>query len=132
MKTPAPFVWTCVRRKIHQRSSLKSFHRNDFLTFGFESHYNSKRKAPLLGCFSFWLRNRDSNPNKQSQSLSCYRYTIPQYLLCFSQQYPFYHKIIICQYLFENLYHIFPTFNKINYRKFFKNCNLGIDIEKIL
>lgn len=29
---------------------------------------------------SFWLRNRDSNPNKQSQSLSCYRYTIPQYI----------------------------------------------------
>ena len=28
---------------------------------------------------SFWLGNRDSNPNKQSQSLSCYRYTIPQY-----------------------------------------------------
>ena len=26
----------------------------------------------------FWLGNRDSNPNKQSQSLSCYRYTIPQ------------------------------------------------------
>lgn len=26
-----------------------------------------------------WLGNRDSNPNKQSQSLSCYRYTIPQY-----------------------------------------------------
>ena len=26
----------------------------------------------------FWLWNRDSNPNKQSQSLSCYRYTIPQ------------------------------------------------------
>ena len=25
-----------------------------------------------------WLWNRDSNPNKQSQSLSCYRYTIPQ------------------------------------------------------
>ena len=25
-----------------------------------------------------WLGNRDSNPNKQSQSLSCYRYTIPQ------------------------------------------------------
>ena len=27
-----------------------------------------------------WLGNRDSNPNKQSQSLSCYRYTIPQYI----------------------------------------------------
>ena len=26
----------------------------------------------------FWLGNRDSNPNKQSQSLSCCRYTIPQ------------------------------------------------------
>ena len=25
----------------------------------------------------FWLRNRDSNPNKQSQSLPCCRYTIP-------------------------------------------------------
>ena len=30
-------------------------------------------------CLVFWLGNRDSNPNKQSQSLSCYRYTIPQY-----------------------------------------------------
>ena len=28
--------------------------------------------------FQLWLRNRDLNPNKQSQSLSCYRYTIPQ------------------------------------------------------
>ncbi len=27
----------------------------------------------------FFLGNRDSNPNKQSQSLSCCRYTIPQY-----------------------------------------------------
>ena len=40
-----------------------------------------KSKRPLSsgqGSFS-WLGNRDSNPNKQSQSLSCYRYTIPQY-----------------------------------------------------
>lgn len=28
-----------------------------------------------------WLWNRDSNPNKQSQSLSCYRYTIPQNII---------------------------------------------------
>ena len=27
-------------------------------------------------CFSFWQPNRDSNPNIQSQSLLCYRYTI--------------------------------------------------------
>ncbi len=26
-----------------------------------------------------WLGNRDSNPNRQSQSLQCYLYTIPQY-----------------------------------------------------
>ncbi len=30
--------------------------------------------------FNYWLGNRDSNPNRQSQSLQCYRYTIPQYL----------------------------------------------------
>ena len=34
------------------------------------------KKHPI-GCFCFWQRDRDSNPNKQSQSLSCYRYTIP-------------------------------------------------------
>ena len=37
---------------------------------------NKKRKHPV-GYFLFWQRDRDSNPNKQSQSLSCYRYTIP-------------------------------------------------------
>ena len=35
--------------------------------------------SDLNGVF-IWLGNRDSNPNKQSQSLSCYRYTIPQNL----------------------------------------------------
>ena len=29
-----------------------------------------------------WLGNKDSNPDIQSQSLLCYRYTIPQCLLC--------------------------------------------------
>ena len=36
-----------------------------------------KTKPTRLGGFCFWQRDRDSNPNKQSQSLSCYRYTIP-------------------------------------------------------
>ncbi len=39
-------------------------------------HGQSKRtltRSVLL----FWQRNRDSNPNIQSQSLLCYRYTIP-------------------------------------------------------
>ena len=37
-----------------------------------------KRKTDhqVMVCFS-WQRNRDSNPNIQSQSLLCYRYTIP-------------------------------------------------------
>ena len=28
----------------------------------------------------FWQREKDSNPHKQSQSLSCYPYTIPLYV----------------------------------------------------
>ena len=40
--------------------------------------YNPDKKTDheKHGLF-YWQRNRDSNPNKQSQSLSCYRYTIP-------------------------------------------------------
>ena len=36
-----------------------------------------KEKTPLRVSSLFWQRNRDSNPNIQSQSLLCYRYTIP-------------------------------------------------------
>lgn len=32
-------------------------------------------------CCCFWLEKKDSNPHKQSQSLSCYPYTILQYHL---------------------------------------------------
>ena len=42
-----------------------------------------KRKA-LTFVSAFWLPNEDLNPDKQSQSLSCCRYTIGQYLLCFT------------------------------------------------
>ena len=41
------------------------------------SRCQKKEKTPQMGVFSFWQRNRDSNPNIQSQSLLCYRYTIP-------------------------------------------------------
>ena len=41
-----------------------------------------QNKKQIGFCLSvLWLRNRDSNPNKQSQSLPCCRYTIPQYSL---------------------------------------------------
>lgn len=47
----------------------------------FESLSYQKRKALLRSAFLFWQPNRDSNPNIQSQSLLCYRYTIRLYLL---------------------------------------------------
>ena len=44
-----------------------------------------KRKMTYPSDRSFsWQPNRDSNPNIQSQSLLCYRYTIPQRLRCVS------------------------------------------------
>ena len=42
----------------------------------FRSHRTEKTDPE--GRSVLWLRNRDSNPNKQSQSLPCCRYTIPQ------------------------------------------------------
>ena len=38
--------------------------------------FQKKKPTSRVGFF-FWQRNRDSNPNIQSQSLLCYRYTIP-------------------------------------------------------
>ena len=40
-----------------------------------------------LGCVRFWLRYRDSNPDRQSQRLQCYLYTISQYRACISSLY---------------------------------------------
>ena len=54
-----------------------------------------------------WLRKKDSNPHKQSQSLLCYRYTIPQSL------YKHYTKPhYLCQ-LLNNIFKI--KFQKIEY-----------------
>jgi hypothetical protein len=39
----------------------------------------------LLGFFRVWLGNLDSNQDKQSQSLLCYRYTIPQWISQYNQ-----------------------------------------------
>lgn len=44
---------------------------------GMQSIRREKTKtAPQRVLFLFWLGYRDSNPNIQSQSLLCYRYTI--------------------------------------------------------
>ena len=42
---------------------------------------NQNKRALLRSALLFWQPNRDSNPNIQSQSLLCYRYTIRLYLL---------------------------------------------------
>ena len=42
-----------------------------------DSSITDKKEDTTDGCLLFWQRNRDSNPNIQSQSLLCYRYTIP-------------------------------------------------------
>ena len=42
-----------------------------------EKNSSSKCRAAAVS----WLEKKDSNPHKQSQSLSCYPYTILQYLI---------------------------------------------------
>ena len=61
-------------------------------------------KKPSLRMVFVWLPNRDSNPNKQSQSLSCYRYTIRQY----HRNECYYSTMgLICQYLFSHFFDFF-------------------------
>ena len=53
----------------------------------------------------YWLGNRDSNPNRQSQSLLCYRYTIPQWI-CYLDYYTHFIRYVnnkyfnFCRFLF--------------------------------
>ena len=54
------------RTFIHSRAASNPYYQNEI-----------KKTPPIGDVFFIWQRNRDSNPNKQSQSLSCYRYTIP-------------------------------------------------------
>ena len=64
-----------------------------------------------------WQRNRDSNPNIQSQSLLCYRYTIPQYVRRFSTAFT----------LYTDLFLLSTTFGKIFEKnfKFFSALKTG-------
>ena len=41
------------------------------------SALHRKKTSRLFLTLRFWQREKDSNPHKQSQSLSCYPYTIP-------------------------------------------------------
>ena len=56
---------------------LRYFRRAEIHKSGSDT---AKQKTDHKGRFLFWLRNQDLNPDEQSQSLLCYRYTIPQLL----------------------------------------------------
>ena len=56
----------------------------------------------MLSAFKTWLRKKDLNPHKQSQSLPCCHYTIPQYLITILLNAYYYSRImIVCQYILE-------------------------------
>ena len=60
-----------------------------FAKTGFMNPCNAVKKNGHnpFGCVRFWLRYRDSNPDRQSQRLQCYLYTISQYRACISSLY---------------------------------------------
>ena len=43
----------------------------------FSACFLDKKNSVTQRMTEFWQREKDSNPHKQSQSLSCYPYTIP-------------------------------------------------------
>ena len=43
----------------------------------FSVYFLDKKNSVTQWMTEFWQREKDSNPHKQSQSLSCYPYTIP-------------------------------------------------------
>ena len=67
--------------------------------FQFKAELGKKERAPIF-IGALWLPNEDLNPDKQSQSLSCCRYTIGQYLKC----------LIIIAALRQNVNRVFKFF----------------------
>ena len=57
-------------------SSVASSASSEAVSSVAESAVSEAASESAAASSALW--NRDSNPNKQSQSLSCYRYTIPQ------------------------------------------------------
>ena len=62
----------------------------------------NEQKSHPFGWLVRWQRNRDSNPNIQSQSLLCYRYTIPLFCACL-----FYHNNFRLSSLFCSKFYLF-------------------------
>ncbi len=72
---------------------------------------NSSSTLELL--LFIWLEKKDSNPHKQSQSLSCYPYTILHRVVrLFTERYLLYRYILILQAFFPIMYNFFFLFFK--------------------
>ena len=68
-----------------------------------------KQRTPN-GVLCFWLRKKDLNPHKQSQSLPCCHYTIPQYSVFRAPRLRLYHynrQVSSCQLLFRKFLNFF-------------------------
>ena len=71
-------------------------------------HKQKPHKTDLIWfarLFLRWLRKKDSNPHKQSQSLSCYLYTIPHHK-AHVLLYQYYNKCQVLLYVFPKYFMI--------------------------
>jgi hypothetical protein len=73
---PEYAIWHRLAQRQASALELPVDHRVEPSAAG--SRMERSKALNLLGFFVSWLGNLDSNQDKQSQSLLCYRYTIPQ------------------------------------------------------
>lgn len=78
-----------------------------------------------------WLPHEDSNPDKQSQSLPCYRYTIGQYLTCFTIIFIFEHFVNSILKKFQFFLSLSTKFSLCIIIKPWQTINLKTEVLKI-
>jgi hypothetical protein len=73
--------WSMTRGAAYARKTRATFARQaaDVARCDFVSGRGLRARFRAKGEQAGWLGNLDSNQDKQSQSLLCYRYTIPQW-----------------------------------------------------
>ena len=70
------------------------------ITFRASGTHRWKKTNSQVSWSFFWQRNQDLNPDEQSQSLLCYRYTIPLWFNALT----FYHTKICLSRVFRNFF----------------------------
>ena len=94
------------------RSPLQTVHRTVCLTLGSNPSVKLRatKKQHPMGAVFLWLRKKDLNPHKQSQSLPCCHYTIPQYSVFRAPRLRLYYynrQVSSCQLLFRKFLKFF-------------------------